>query len=667
MKLESLDLPKAKINQFHKKGIGTVEELMMFFPRKYYDFRKITPIRDAKDGDVVAVVGEVEEVKVYEKVIRVKIKDQFNWKMNIIWFNQPYIAKVVKKGETFMFCGKVQIDEKYNTKQIANPMYFDKDLQKYRRIIPVYSKIKGMSDDYLLNTIQTALAIGDKREKIEREVLQKFKVMSRVDAFKAVHQPKDEQSLHQAHERFVFDDLFEFAMQMEATYTTTNTSTPFVMPQYKEVKRFVQSLPFELTEGQRKALNTIYLKMKKGERVQSLVQGDVGCGKTIVAITLMMIASENGYQSAMIAPTNVLAKQHYEDLSEKAKVLGYKVAYLSGEMKVREKKKVLKQIKEGEVQMVVGTHAILSKDVEFENLALTIVDEEHRFGVVQRNQLRQKAKQGVHHVSMSATPIPRTLALTMYGDSVDVLTIKSLPKGRKPVQTVHIRNEEKVWEGLYRQIKEGRQCYVVCPLIEDSDADALQDVDSVETTYQKMTSYFKKYPEVKISMITGKMKPEEVNEKIEAFSNNESHILISTTIIEVGVNVPNATVIVIKNAERFGLAQLHQLRGRVGRGSHASFCVLLSDKKDNPKLQAMCETTDGFEIAEKDLQLRGTGDLIGTKQTGQNKYIMLMLANMPLYEKIKEEVKMIYQNPKRLSHYRFLDILDYDEAETQTA
>lgn len=667
MKIESLNLPTAKVNQLKKKGIELVEDLMMFFPRKYYDFRKVTPIRQIKDGEMSAVVGKVEEVKNYGKMIRAKIKDDSNWHMYIIWFQQPYIEKILKVGSTYMFCGKTQIDPQYSNRQMTNPLYFDENLDKYRKIIPVYSKIKGMSDDYLLNSIQTALALGDKSENIEREVLQKFAVMKKSQALKTVHQPKDEHELNEAHERFLFDDLFEFAMQMEATHATANKQTPYVMPKCEDIKRFVGSLPFELTEGQRNALNTIYLKMRKGERVHALVQGDVGCGKTIVAITLMMISSENGFQSAMIAPTNVLAKQHYEDLTEKAKKLGYNVAYLSGEMKAREKKKVLEQIKNGEVQMVVGTHAVLSKDVEFQNLALSIVDEEHRFGVVQRNQLREKAKQGVHHVSMSATPIPRTMALTMYGDSVDVLTIKTLPKGRKPVQTVHLTNEVKVWDGLYRQIKEGRQCYVVCPLIEDSEADALQDVDSVETTYQKMTDYFKKHPDVNISMISGKMKPEEISKGIEEFSQNKSQILISTTIIEVGVNVPNATVIVIKNAERFGLAQLHQLRGRVGRGSHASFCVLLSEKKDNPKLQVMVDTTDGFKVAEQDLQLRGTGDLVGTKQTGQNKYIMLMLANLPLYEKIKKEVKAIYSEPKRLSHYKFLDILDYEEETAVTA
>jgi len=661
MDIETLGIPKAKVNQFRKKGMETIEQLAMNFPRKYYDFRKITPIREVEHGDIVAIIGEVQEIKTFEKMIQVKVKDDSGRHLFVSWFHQAYVVKLLKVGTPYFFCGKVQIDPEYGTKRMGNPFYFSSDLNKYRKIIPVYSKIAGMSDEYLTNSIESAVALLNKQDFLEPEILSKFGLLKRSQAFQGIHQPTNDKELEQAKYRFLFEDLFEFAMQLEASQDNNNQKSPFQMTKYKEIRSFLASLPFNLTDGQREALRTLSVKMKIGERVHALIQGDVGCGKTIVAIILMMVASENGYQSAMMAPTNVLAKQHYEELVAKTKGTAYQVAFLSGDMKAKEKKKVLKQIKDGEVQMVVGTHAILSKDVEFHKLSLTIVDEEHRFGVIQRNQLREKAKQGVHHISMSATPIPRSLALAMHGDHVDVLTIKTLPRGRKPVQTVLVRNEEKVYEGMYREIQKGRQCYVVCPLIEDSDAEVLQDVDSVEATYEKMVRYFSKHPEVNIAMISGKMKQEEINEMIQAYSQNKYQILISTTIIEVGVNVPNATVMAIKNAERFGLAQLHQLRGRVGRGSHESYCVLLSDKIDDPKLKAMCETNDGFKIAEKDLALRGTGDLIGTKQTGQNKYVLLMLAYPQLYEKIKKEVKDIYQNQKRLSHYRFLDILDYSE------
>jgi ATP-dependent DNA helicase RecG len=654
-----LGIPKNKIAQFHKKGIFTVEDLVRYLPRKYYDFRKITPISQVKDGDIVAVVGEVEEVALKNNIVRAKIKDDSGKRIHISWFNQTFIAKILKKGVSYIFCGKVQINEEYGSRHMTNPFYWGKDIEKYRKIIPVYPKIQGMSDEFLQKCIHSALALVDKNDYLEPILLDKFKIPNYSRAFRWIHQPKDEKEIQLAKKRFIFDDLFLFAMQLIDRQQAMKLNTAYAMPKCSTIKGFLEKLPFELTEGQRQALRAIYSKMRRGERVHALVQGDVGSGKTMVAIILMLISAENGFQSALMAPTTVLAKQHYLDLVEKTKGMGYKIGFLSGDMKAKEKKEVLKGIENGDIQLVVGTHAVIQKDVKFKNLALTIVDEEHRFGVIQRNELKEKAQEGVHHIVMSATPIPRTLALSIYGEHIDVLTITTMPKGRKPVKTIQINDEEKAYEFMYKQIQEGRQCYVVCPLIEDSES--LSEVDSVETTYQKMTQYFTKYPNVRIGMISGKMKQSEITEEIAKFARNEYHVLISTTIIEVGVNVPNATVIMIKNAERFGLSQLHQLRGRVGRGNYQSYCILLSSETDNPKLQVMCETTDGFKIAEKDLELRGAGDFIGTRQSGNNKYVMLMISYPHLYEKIKEEVKRIYQNPSRKARYQFLMDIDISE------
>lgn len=421
-------------------------------------------------------------------------------------------------------------------------------------------------------------------------------------------------------------------------------------------KQLINALPFELTEGQRGALRMISKKMKNNERVNALIQGDVGCGKTMVAIFSLLIAVENGYQGALMCPTSVLAKQHYEEITERFSSFGIKVAYLSGDLKVRERKKIIKAIKEGEVDIVVGTHAVLGKDVEFQSLALTIVDEEHRFGVKQRELLQLKASSGVHTISMSATPIPRSLAMTIHGDSIDVLNIKSLPKGRKPVETALITAEEDSYQRIYEEVQNGRQAYVVCPLVEESNSDILKNVESVDEAFAKAIKYFEPKG-IKVGMATGKMKQQDIDAELEKFANKEYDIFISTTIIEVGVNVPNATVILIKNAERFGLAQLHQLRGRVGRGSYQSHCLLLSEKATDigrAKLETMCNTTDGFVIAEKDLELRGTGDFIGTSQSGQNKYVMLMLGNADLNESIRNEVKDILKNPIRTAFYKHL-------------
>lgn len=661
MDLEALGITKAKLNKFESKGIETVEDLARYFPRKYHDFRKTTLIRDLKDGDIVAIVGKLEEVKNFDKkFIKAKVSDSSGKHMSVVWFHQPYVIKWLEIGKTYIFCGKVQIDPKYGTKQMS-PMYFSQEVEKYQKMIPVYSKVQGVGDDSLLNMIQSALTFMSHIEKVEPSVLSTFGLMKSSKAFKAIHQPESEKELEEAKNRFVFDDLFEYAMQMYEHENTSFVKSPFITPKFSQVTEFLKTLPFELTDGQREALRSISVNMKSGKRVHAMVQGDVGCGKTIVAILLMIVAAENGYQAALMAPTNVLAKQHYEDLVNKLEGTPFKVAYLSGETKAREKKEILKGLKSGEIHMVVGTHAIIGKDVVIPNLALTIVDEEHRFGVVQRNQLREKAKEGVHHISMSATPIPRTLALAMWGEQLDVYTIKTLPKGRKPVRTVLLTDEMRCFNGIHQQVQKGHQAYVVCPLIEDSESEAMAEVDSVEKTYEKMTKHFSKNPEVKISMISGKMKPEQIGAEIERFTRNETNVLISTTIIEVGVNVPNSTMIVIKNAERFGLAQLHQLRGRVGRGNFESFCVLLSNREDNPKLQAMVETTDGFKIAERDLELRGTGDFIGTKQSGQNKYVMLMMSNMDLYARIKQEVRKIQEDQRRLSYYEYLNVIDFQE------
>ncbi|MBP1309276.1 ATP-dependent DNA helicase RecG [Paenibacillus sp. 1182] len=662
MKLDALGISKAKLNQFESKGIMTVEELSRYFPRKYHDFRTITPIKQLKDGEVVAVVGTIKEIKPYEKkFIKVKVSDDSGRVLHVIWFHKPYVHKWLKEGETYIFCGKVQEDLKFHSKQMINPLYFSHEIKHLQRLVPVYPKIRGMAEEYLMNSIQSSLSIMSQQESLEPSVLATFGLMKSGKALKAIHQPENEDELERAKNRFMFDDLFEYSMQMQQYESLSSSMSPFLMNRFSVVTDFMNRLPFELTDGQREVLRSISLKAKLGHRVNALVQGDVGCGKTIVAILLMVVAAENGFQSALMAPTNVLARQHYEELAERLKDTPFKVAFLSGETKIREKKAILKGLDTGEIHMIVGTHSIIGKDVKIPNLALSIVDEEHRFGVVQRNQLREKARQGVHHISMSATPIPRTLALAMWGDQVDVYTIKTLPKGRKPVRTVLLTDEKRCFNGIEQQIEKGHQAYVVCPLIEDSESESMSEVDSVEKTSEKMKEHFSKNPKVKISLISGKMKPAEIAEEILRFTRNETNVLISTTIIEVGVNVPNATMMVVKNAERFGLAQLHQLRGRVGRGNFESFCVLLSEKEGNPKLQAMVETTDGFKIAKRDLELRGTGDFIGTKQSGDNKYVMLMMANMDLYLRVKEEVRAIHNDPRRLSFYKYLNVLSYEE------
>lgn len=614
-----------------------MEDLVNFLPRTYYDFREVSLIKDLKAGEMSSVIGKILEVKVAEKYIRLKISDYSKSMLYIIFFNQPFLEKVFQEGDTYHFCGKISVNTDYQMVQMINPLYYSKDLAKYRKIVPIYSKIQGMSDDYLLRSINTAIALVDKEDQISTEMRDKYNLITRKDTIEAIHQPKDFYEVELAKERLIFDDLHQFALELREKFKNTETTTDIIMSKANTIAPFIASLPFSLTDDQLSTVRDIFKRLKGGTRVNALVQGDVGSGKTMVAFLLMLIAAENGYQSSLMAPTSVLATQHYEDLYKIGKSLGYTVALLTGSTKVREKKEILKGLVAGSVMMVVGTHALISDEVAYRNLGLSLVDEEHRFGVNQREKLQKKAKSPIHTVTMSATPIPRSLALTTHGENVSVYNIVQMPAGRKPIKT-KLHSDARIAYNIMRQeILKGRQCYAVCPLIDESESAVMEGVLSVQKLYEILTDEF--FGEgIAIDFIAGSMNRADIDNKIERFTQGKINILISTTIVEVGVNVPNATVMLIQNAERFGLAQLHQLRGRVGRGADQSFCVMVSQDEENEKLKAMVETTNGFKIAEIDLKLRGPGDFVGTKQSGDNKYIMLMLAFPELFQSIKDDL-----------------------------
>ena len=399
---------------------------------------------------------------------------------------------------------------------------------------------------------------------------------------------------------------------------------------------------------------------RNGNVLRALVQGDVGCGKTIFSLLITSVILEAGAQGALMAPTTVLAKQHYKDAVELFEPLGIKVGLLTGEMTSKQKKAILKELEEGEIRLIIGTHSLISDSVKFQNLAIAIIDEEHRFGVEQREALKEKGK-NVSLVSVSATPIPRSLAFTLYGDSVDVYAIKGLPKGRQPITTTLVQDVELGYAKLIEEVRKGRQGYVVCPLIAESDAETLKDVVSVEETKDILVAYFKKNnaEDIKIGVINGAMSQEEIVAEIGKFANKEYDVIISTTIIEVGVNVPNSTMILIQNAERFGLAQLHQLRGRVGRGSHKSYCMLQTNMKKEEtlkKLNVIVNSQDGFVIAEEDMLLRGTGNLAGLEQSGSSKMFEYMIRNKELNEKIIQDARRILSEPAlRFKYKKIID------------
>lgn len=644
MLLESLNISKAKENQFKSKKIYSVEDMVYFLPLKYYDFRESSDFNRIANKEMVCLIGKIIKIQASSKMVKAVMKEEKTGKIfNVVWFSQPYMEKRLNEEfikKRIICAGTVGINVQYNSIDICNPMIFSDNIEYYQKIVPVYSKIKGMSTEYFQNTMDAALSVVDKTDHISEKARKQFNLINKRDMIEWLHHPSEPKDITRAKKRLLFDDLYYFASEMEKNKSPEYESEVKIKKTEK-LEEFKKLLPYEMTKDQTLAVEGILQKIEKGKQTSSLVNGDVGCGKTTVALALMIAIVENGYQAVLMAPTGVLAHQHYEELKEYADKLGFNTVYLSGDLKAKEKKEIYAGIKNGTYSLIVGTHSVVSDGVEYNNLGITIVDEEHRFGVIQKEKLNEKAAKGVHSIIMSATPIPRSQAMACYGENIDVYQIETMPAGRQPVQTAIASQDKTVYEFMAKQIAEGHQCYMVCPLIEENNDDdsEKEPMESVNFVYDKTVKYFKDNPNIKVGMVTGKMKKAEIDEEIGKFARNECQILISTTIIEVGVNVPNATLIVINNAERFGLTTLHQLRGRVGRGKYKSYCILKSKDKENERLQAMTETTNGFAIAEKDLKIRGAGDFIGTAQSGNNKYVMLMIAYPKLYSAIRKFIQ----------------------------
>lgn len=646
--LNLLGLRKDKIKQFNKKGIYNVQDLVDFIPRKYYDFTKPKPIKELENDSFESVIGTITEIQNKNGMIIIKLKDALNSKMNITFFNQVYLQKKFKVNDKVIVCGKVKYLENYNNfRTMTNPLIISKDIEGNKRVYPVYSSISGMSQDFLEKSILAALNLSDKDDYLENTLLSKYDLIPKYKANIKFHRPTNMKDIELAKKRLLFDDLFFFNYELSKQNKKVDDSSNIEIKKFDKCKELINKLPFELTEGQRLVLRNLCKKIKNKKTLNALVQGDVGVGKTLVAILLMLTVTENGYQSCLVAPTNILAKQHYMELKELVEPLGFKVGFISGELKKREFKAILKDLEDGTIDMVVGTHSLFGDDVKFKNLGMAIIDEEHRFGVKQRDKMKLE---NVHRVSMSATPIPRSLALAMYGDTIDVETIKTQPAGRKEVETniVNIDKKNTIYEKILKELEKGKQAYIVCPLINKSESEKFENIINLKDEFENSKKFFEKHG-FKVGVVNGKMKEDEISDEIQNFKNKEYHVLVSTTIIEVGVNVPNATVMVINNAERFGFSQLHQLRGRVGRGSNKSYCYLVTDNTE--KFDIFTKTRDGFEIAKEDLKLRGSGDFIGTAQSGNNKYLMLMLSNPELNQSIKEDIDLILKEEKRFKRY----------------
>ena len=604
-------------------NINTLHDLLYYFPRAYDDRTNIKKIEELRGDEYVVL--KIQFLAVSTPYIPGRLKmtkaraTDGTGVIDVVWFQMPYLAKSLKIGEDYILIGHVK--RGYNF-QMTNPEYKKVSNQiemEKGEILPVYSTVKNFAQNSLRKVLKKNIISNRKYfcENIPDEIIKKYKIMDRQTALNEIHFPDDKKNLEEAKRRFAIEELLilEMGILEKKFIEGVSNEKKYELSDNKFlVKNYLKNLNFTLTKAQKNVITDIYKELNSGIFINRLIQGDVGSGKTVVAMILLLYIIENGYQGVIMAPTEILAAQHYLSIKDDFEKLGVRVELLTGSVKGKKREAMLSGIKSGEISLVIGTHALIEDNVEFGKLGLVVIDEQHRFGVVQRKKLRDKGILS-NLLVMSATPIPRSLALSIYGD-LDISIIDELPPGRKPIKTKWIGNEidlEKAYDFIEKKLREGRQAYFVVPLIEDSEKMA---VKSIEQYRYEIENRFSDY---KIGILHGKMKNSEKDEVMKSFKNKETDILLSTTVVEVGINVPNATIISIINAERFGLSSLHQLRGRVGRGEYQSYCFLISktyNDTSKARLRIMEKTQDGFEIAEEDLRLRKSGEIFGTKQTG---------------------------------------------------
>ncbi len=607
-----------KAEALGKNGIYTVEDLLYFFPRKYEDRRSVTEIRALQPGKEQLVSAKVLSRRYsgnpYKKntPLSLLVSDETGT-IEVVFFNGRYIAKLFAVNREYSFYGRVT--ENFGRLQMVHPEFHPAgDPADARGIIPVYPQISGISSNEIRRLQKQIQALYPQLEEwLPADIVAENRLADPAYAVRHIHFPDDGRQVLEGKFRLIFEELLILETGLLYIRSDSRSGRNGPVIDGKCSGEFIRSLPFSLTEGQQEAWEAIQRDMASGRRMNRLIQGDVGSGKTAVAELAMFAAAKNGYQSVMMAPTELLAKQHMQSVSAAFLPFGIRTGLLCSSMKSAQRQEVLRQLQSGEIQVLIGTHAVISPDVAFARLGLVITDEQHRFGVSQRSLLTKKGEDP-HVLVMTATPIPRTLAVILYGD-LDISQIRTMPAGRQPVHTVRTDGEgrEEVYRFVKEQLKNGRQAYVVAPLIEESDKIDARSAEELDKELKKFFSGFC------TALVHGDMKQEEKDNIMDAFSQGKIDLLISTVVIEVGINVPNATVMVIENAERFGLAQLHQLRGRVGRGEAQSYCFLICESDSETaqeRSRILCSTNDGFEIAEADLRLRGPGEIFGTRQHG---------------------------------------------------
>ena len=654
--IDSLKGIGAKTKQtFEKAGIETLEDLIHYYPREYERYEAPVPVMELKEGMYAAVSGRLLAPLQTRYVRGLSITSGLFGdgleSILVSWFNMPYLKNSLRSGVPYIFRGRIKA--KGDRLILEQPAVFKPE--QYQAVLgtmlPVYTLVKGMTNQMVTKAIRQVLEYrGLLAEHLPEAIRERYQIAEYNFSLEQIHFPKSEEGLREARKRLVFDEFFFFLLQLRGLKDARQKEqNQFGIREMPEPETLIQSLPYSLTGAQKRVWETIREELQQNTVMARLIQGDVGSGKTIVSILAMVMTAANGLQSALMVPTEVLARQHYASFQELMEKNGFafQAVLLTGSMTAKQKREAYAKIESGEVSVIIGTHALIQEKVNYHSLALVITDEQHRFGVRQREMLSEK---GIfpHTIVMSATPIPRTLAVILYGD-LDISVINEMPANRLPIKNcvVDVSYRKKAYEFIRKEVEAGHQAYVICPMVEESEAmDAENVVEYTEVLRTELP------PSFCIEYLHGKMKPKEKNEIMERFLANEIQVLVSTTVIEVGVNVPNATVMMVENSERFGLAQLHQLRGRVGRGGAQSYCIFLhklDGKQIRERLDILCKSNDGFEIANRDMQLRGPGDLFGVRQSGMLDFALadiysdadtLQQANEAIGKLLKEDPKL---------------------------
>jgi len=683
-------LSPAFIKKLEKLKLFTIKDLIWHFPFRYDDFSKIANISELalnQPATVTGVIKKMDSRRTWRKkmvVVEAVIADDTGG-VKAVWFNQPYVAKILRVGERVNFAGK--LISSGNEVYFSNPEYEIirlGDIKHTAGLIPIYPETKGLTSRGIRYLLKPILKILPRiQEFIPEEVLKENNLPEINTAIEKIHFPLNLREAEAARRRFSFEDLFLLQLNnFKFKMSLAKESASILESEKKDIDAVINSLPFELTDSQKQSVEEIVKDISTNKPMNRLLQGDVGSGKTVVAALGALIAAKNGKQAVFMAPTEVLARQHYETLNnifgDLIKEWGIAITLLLGGAKNKLKSEIIESVSKGKTKIIIGTHALIQKNINFNDLAFVIIDEQHRFGVGQRAELVSgKTKKSPaslpHFLSMSATPIPRTLSLTLFGD-LDVSVINELPKGRKQIITkiVAPANRNKAYEFMRNEIKKGRQAFIICPRIEQSAVGNEQsntisvadnaivkkwsDVKAVKDEYERLQK--KVFPDLKIAMLHGKLKSKEKEEIMKNFKDGKTDILVSTSVIEVGVDVPNATIMVIEGPECFGLAQLYQFRGRIGRGEHQSYCLLFTESNSNntkQRLDALIRAKNGFELAELDLKLRGPGEFLGEKQTGLPDLAMKSLDNLELIKKSRESAEKILSKDENLKNYPLLN------------